>query len=154
MDFNIESRCARINHHGSFILFSDLSEIDGPLGLRILNGSFACQASPSCGILLHRTLRMRKNPWRSVAPTAHQKPSSRQRSKSNRSVKRPIRAHPISVFFDKSNPNGICAHLRDLWGNKKHPERFSLASLSLSLSRVAAPAGESPDGGVRGRVLS
>mgnify|MGYP007099350598 CR=1 FL=1 len=37
--------------------------------------------------------------------------------------------------FDKSNPNGICAHLRDLWGNKKHPERFSLASLSLS--RVA-----------------
>ena len=94
-------RCARINHHGSFILFSDVSEIDGPLGLRILNGSFACQASPSCGILLHRTLRMRKNPWRSVAPTAHQKPSSRQRSKSNRSVKRPIRAHPLSMLKSK-----------------------------------------------------
>ena len=30
-------RCARINHHGSVILF------DGPLGLWILNGSFACQ---------------------------------------------------------------------------------------------------------------
>ena len=52
--------------------------------------------------------------------------------------------------FDKSNPNGICAHLRDLWGNKKHPERFFFSQPQ----RAAAPAGESPDGGVRGRVLS
>lgn len=54
--------------------------------------------------------------------------------------------------FDKSNPNGICAHLRNLWETRSAPERFSLASLSPS--RAAAPADESPDGGVWGRVLS
>ena len=47
-----------------------------------------------------------KNPWRSFAPTAHQKPSSRQRSKSKESVKRPIRAHREIRVFDKSSPHG------------------------------------------------
>ena len=60
-----------------------------------------------------------KNPCRSAAPTAHQTPSGRQRSKSKESVKRPIRAHrckylplvggasPGLVFFDKSTPHGF-----------------------------------------------
>ena len=50
----------------------------------------------------HTTFRLRKNPRRSVAPTAHQKPSGRQRSKSKESVKRPIRAHRKSVFLIKA----------------------------------------------------
>ena len=50
----------------------------------------------------HTTFRLRKNPWLSFAPTAHQKPSSRQRSKSKESVKRPIRAHRKSVFLIKA----------------------------------------------------
>ena len=33
--------------------------------------------------------------------------------------------------FDKSNPNGICAYLRDPWENKKHPA-CSLAHCALS----------------------
>ena len=50
------------------------------------------------------------------------------------------------MFFDKSNPNGICAHLRDLWGNKKHPERFFFSQPQPQPSgRAAAPADESPD---------
>ena len=54
----------------------------------------------------HTTFRLRKIPRRSVAPTAHQKPSGRQRSKSKRSVKRPIRAHREIRVFDKSSPHG------------------------------------------------
>ncbi len=42
---------------------------------------------------MHFTSSLRKNPCSSVAPAAHQKPSSRTRSKSKESVKRPIRAH-------------------------------------------------------------
>ena len=69
-----------------------------------------------------------KNPCRSFAPAAHRTPSSRQRSKSKQSVKRPIRAHrcnylplvggasPSLVFFDKSSPHGICVEC-DLWEN-------------------------------------
>ena len=51
---------------------------------------------------MHFTSSLRKNPCSSVAPAAHQKPSSRTRSKSKESVKRPIRAHRISVFLIKA----------------------------------------------------
>ena len=82
-----------------------------------------------------------KNPCRSFAPAAHRTPSSRQRSKSKQSVKRPIRAHrcnylpliggasPSLVFFDKSSPHGICVEC-DLWENipvphtKSHIQHF------------------------------
>ena len=54
-----------------------------------------------------------KNPCRSAAPTAHQTPSGRQRSKSKESVKRPIRAHRCNpCFFDKGTPHGFCENLR------------------------------------------
>ena len=50
----------------------------------------------------HTTFRLRKIPRRSVAPTAHQKPSGRQWSKSKESVKRPIRAHREIRVFDRA----------------------------------------------------
>ena len=48
---------------------------------------------------MHFTSSLRKNPCSSVAPAAHQKPSSRTRSKSKESVKRPIRAHRLNPCF-------------------------------------------------------
>ena len=70
----------------------------------------------------HTTFRLRKNPRRSVAPTAHQKPSGRQRSKSKRSVKRPIRAHREIRVFDKSSPHGhSTSHMPHATFNIPHP---------------------------------
>ena len=70
----------------------------------------------------HTTFRLRKIPRRSVAPTAHQKPSSRQRSKSKESVKRPIRAHREIRVFDKSSPHGhSTSHMPHATFNIPHP---------------------------------
>ena len=72
----------------------------------------------------HTTFRLRKNPRRSVAPTAHQKPSGRQRSKSKESVKRPIRAHRKSVFLIKAARTAtqhLTCHIQHSTFNIPHP---------------------------------
>ena len=72
----------------------------------------------------HTTFRLRKIPRRSVAPTAHQKPSGRQRSKSKESVKRPIRAHRKSVFLIKAARTAtqhLTCHMPHSTFNIPHP---------------------------------
>ena len=79
----------------------------------------------------HTTLRLRKNPRRSVAPTAHQKPSGRQRSKSKESVKRPIRAHREIRVFDKSSPHGhSTSHMPHSTFHIQHPTLHTQHSTS------------------------
>ena len=70
---------------------------------------------------MHFTSSLRKNPCSSVAPAAHQKPSSRTRSKSKESVKRPIRAHRWYPCFLINHPAWhLCCSVRSV-GDPKHP---------------------------------
>ena len=74
-----------------------------------------------------------KNPWRSAAPTAHQKPSSRQRSKSKESVKRPIRAHRKSVFLIKAARTAtqhLTCHIQHSTFHIQHPTLHTQHSTS------------------------
>ncbi|WP_337931957.1 hypothetical protein [Hallella sp.] len=51
--------------------------------------------------------------------------------------------HPNGICIDaicgnKKHPNGICANLRNLWENKKHPERH-LCKSAQSAGKQEAP---------------
>ena len=88
----------------------------------------------------HTTFRLRKNPWQSVAPAAHQKPSGRQRSKSKESVKRPIRAHRKSVFLIKAARTAtqhLTCHMPHSTFHIQHPTfHIQHSTFSTSLPQI------------------
>ena len=92
-----------------------------PTDLADFHRFFAYQASPSCDILPHNSPPAKKSVAIRCAGGAS-KPSGRQRSKSKRSVKRPIRAHREIRVFDKSSPHGhSTSHMPHSTFNIPHP---------------------------------
>ena len=87
------------------LFFSALCAYLSPTDLADFHRFFAYQASPSCDILPYNSPHAKKSVAIRCAGGAS-KPSGRQRSKSKRSVKRPIRAHREIRVFDKSSPHG------------------------------------------------